>query len=567
MSLRERLFKTGERSPFSALVRIQMKSEFGIRGLSDKLGLGKRTQSAYLYLVLMGFAFFTLFGVMYSIFYSFAKMAVALGQPGLLVMMTVTAGQALVVFVGISGLMSILYDSDDLETLQSMPFTPRQVMSAKVLCAYLPQLFAVAAVAVPSFIALGSVLNSPLLWVSAPFVVLVTPCIPAALSLLLVVPLMKITSRSKRRDSFRVVFGLVFFALVIGFQYVNMNMVQDPEGFVQALMQRNGVIQQLAVYYPPLKWAALAMTSDVPLTLLANLGLYVGVSLGALVFVTSVSQRWFLGGISRDVRRTTPATSRKAGAKEVSIGGGSVLMSLIAKEHKTMVRNSNWLLVTLINLTIVPLMLLISSFGANKGELAVVLEQMRQMFPTEFLVLGLAAIQGLTVALNQVASTGLSREGTLFVLSKTLPVSPRVQARAKLLYSMGFALVQLAILLASFVFILRPDPVTLVLTAVFALLVSWPVSIICLMNDMLSPKLKWTNPQQAMKGNFNTLVAGLSSAAYLAVFYFGVRNLYPGIVTGWTLYGLVGAGLLVTGAILHQGMESLAVSRYRSIEL
>ncbi|HHW26753.1 MAG TPA: hypothetical protein GXX23_05385 [Firmicutes bacterium] len=567
MSVRERLLKAGERSPFSALVRIQLKSEFGIRGLSEKLGLGKRPQFVYLYLALLGIALMSFFGVLYSMFYSFAEMAMLLGQPGLVVMMTVAAGQALVVFVGISGIMSILYDSRDLETLQAMPFTPKQIMSAKVLCAYFPQLLSVAFVALPSFIALGSVLDSPLFWVSAPFIVLATPCIPTALSLILVVPLMKLTSRSKRRDFFRVVLGLVFFALVIGFQYVNMNMVKDPQGFVQLLMERNGIIQALSVYYPPLRWAALATTSDAPLTLLANLVLYVGVSVAALVLVTSVSQRWFLGGIARDVRRAAPAAKGKAGAREVSIGGGSLLMSLIAKEHRTMVRNSNWLLVTLTNLTIVPLMLLISSFGAGKGELSVALEQLRTMIPTEFLVLAVAAVQGLTVSLNQVASTGLSREGTLFFLSKTLPVSPRVQARAKLLYSMGFALVQLVILMASFVFILRPDPITLALTAGLALLVSWPVSALCLINDLMSPKLKWTNPQQAMKGNFNTLIAGIFSAAYLAAFYFGVRALYPRVLTGWALYGLVGAALLVTGVLLHRGMESFAVSRYKSIEL
>lgn len=564
----ERLLRTGERGPFSALMRLQIKTEFGMRGMSDKLGLGKKPKAAYLYLALMGFAFIPLLGVMYAMFESLASMAISMGQPGLPVILTVTSAQALVMFIGISGLMSILYESQDLETLQSMPLTSRQIMSAKVLSAYLPQLFTAAVVALPSFIALGLKLDSPLFWLSAPVVLLTTPCIPTALALLVLVPLMKATSRSKRRDSFRVVFGLVLFALVIGFQYLNMNMTRDPQGFVQALMQRNGLIQAMAGYFPPLRWAALALTADAPLTLLGNMALYAGVSVGALVLVTSVSQRWFLGGISRDVRRTAPAKTGKAGvAHEVSIGSSSVLRSLIAKEHRTMVRNSNWLLVTLTNLTIVPLMMLISSFGAGKSEIATLLDQVRAMVPAEYLVLGIAAAQGLTVSLNQVASTGVSREGPQFVLSKTLPVSPRLQARGKLLYSMGFALVQLVILLVSFGFVLRPDVGTLALAAGLALLASWPVSVICLMNDLLFPKLNWTNPQQAMKGNFNAMIAMLFSALYLAAFYFGVRALYPSVLTGWALYAAVGGALVLTGGLLQKGMESLALSKYKSIEL
>mgnify|MGYP000916645399 CR=1 FL=1 len=150
---------------------------------------------------------------------------------------------------------------------------------------------------------------------------------------------------------------------------------------------------------------------------------------------------------------------------------------------------------------------------------------------------------------------------------ESLPVSPQVQVRGKLLYSLGFAVIQLAILTASVGFVLRPDTATLLLAAALALLVSWPVSAICLMNDLVSPKLSWTNPQQAMKGNFNTLIAGVVSLLYLGAFYFGVRALYPAVLTGWALYVVVGGALVLTGGLLHKGMEALASSRYKSIEL
>lgn len=563
----EKLLLGRGRSPLSSLIRLQIKSEFGIRGMSDKLGLGKNPKTAYLYLAALGMALVSMFAVVYNMFDTLAQTAIGAGQPGLQVILTITAAQGLVMFVGISGLMSILYDSDDLETLQSMPFTARQIMWAKVLSAYLPQLAVAAAVALPSMIALGLRLGSPTYWAFAPIVLLTTPCIPTALALFAIVPLMRLTSRSKRRDTFRIVFGLVFFVLVIAFQYLNMSMVRDPQALVQALMQRNGLIQSVAGYYPPLKWAAFALTSETPLAGLGNTALFAGVSIAVLFFVTSVSQRWFLGGVSRDVRRAAPAKKgAEQSAKAISIGGSSVLMALVTKEHRTMARNSTWLLVTLTNLTIVPLMMLISSFGAGKGDIAMLLEQVRNMVPPELLILGIAGVHGLTVSLNQVASTGLSREGSLFFLSKTLPVSPQVQARGKFLYSMGFSVVQLAILMASVGFVLRPDATTLIISAAFALLVSWPVSAICLINDLVSPKLRWTNPQQAMKGNFNTLIAGLLSVVYLGALYFGVRALYPRVLTGWPLYAAVAAALVVTGGLIHKGMESLAASRYRSIE-
>jgi ABC-2 type transport system permease protein len=560
--------RSGTGQPFLSLLSIQLKLDFGVRSLADKLGFGKKGRSVYLYLGLLAMAFIPMMGLMYSMAKSITGQAMLIGQPGLPAVLIIMSGQFMVLFVGISGIMSSLYYSQDLELLQAMPFTPRQIMMAKVLPAYVGQILLSLLFTGPFLAAFGYRISSfiPEFWPYAVLVYAAIPGIPLALSILFVVVLMRLTKGSKKRDSFRVLFGLVFFALLIAFQLFSTSVAQyGPQYIMEAIMEQNGLIQLMSRYYPLLSWGASALTGETFAVRGSSLLIFVGISIGAVLFAVNLTQRWFLGGVSREVQGSEP----RGKVRSVHKGLGPQVSSTTAvllKDHRILTRTPNFLLVVLTNLSVVPLILLISMF-AGDTDTEVLLSLLKNPYMQEMIPLFLVAIHGFVVALNQVASTGLSREGTSFWMSKLIPVRPKDQVKSKLIYSMLFSVVQLAILMVTMGYFLKLSLYQLAVILVLGLLAAWPVSVIALSNDIYSPRLNWTNPQAAMKGNFMTVVAGLLGAAYLAIVGFAVNLAYRAGISAIGIYGLAGAILLVSGFLLTGFLYRLAEARYPLIDV
>ena len=334
-----------------------------------KIGLDKdKSGYTYLYFGLVALGFIPFAVMLFKLANVMSSALISVGQPGLAVIMSVMAGQVFVVFIGLSHLMSSLYYSSDLEQLQSYPLTPWQIMSSKVLVVYAGQLVFALFTAAPFIITLGVNLGDVSYWLIAPVVFLLIPAVPLAVGVLLLVPIMRLTARSRRRDLFRVLFGLVFFVFVMVFQYLNMNMAKyGPEVLMAKLMERNGLVTAAAGVYPVLKSAAWALTGETASRRLMGLLLYAGASAGIFNLVISLSQRWFFGGVGTGV-----ATGRKApisglSNKQVSFPRPrSPLASIMLRDHRILVRTPNFFLTVLLNLLVLPIILLFGYIGGGQ---------------------------------------------------------------------------------------------------------------------------------------------------------------------------------------------------------
>ncbi len=585
----------GLRSPFASLLSMQFRVEYGARGLSDKLGLGKRSRNAWLYLVLIGLAFFPMIGMLYRMGDNIAAQSIAMNQPGLGAVMAVMMGQFLVFFVGVSALMSTLYYATDIEVLQALPLTGSQVLGAKVLVAYVAQLGFSAILSLPFLIPLGLRLGSPAFWPVLVLTELAIPAMPLSLALLTIILIMRGTKGTRHKDTLRVILGLAFFVLVIAFQYLNTSMIaKGPQEVMDALMRPNGLVQMMSAYYPPLRWAALALTGwQTGGGFMGTVG-FAGGSLAVLFAVLTVTQGWFLGGLGSEVatrgkrRETTglrggdvTGSARKGGlakaavegakaAGTIGVSGGlfsrerrpSTAVSL--RDHWVLTRTPNFLLVVLTNMALVPIMLAFSAVGG--GELKALLGSVAGVSSVTITLIG-AAVQGILASMNQVASTSISREGATFWLSKMIPVPARVQVRGKLHYSLVICAIQLVTLLASLAIVLRLDAYHLAVTAALGMLASWPVSALCVINDLHSPRLNWSEPHQAMKGNFATLGAMLLSVVYLWLCVMAVGAGRKAGLGEVPLYLLAAAILIGSGILLQRYMENLSERKYASTEV
>lgn len=568
--------KKGMSSPFKSLLSMQFKVEYGQRGLSEKLGLGRKTRATWLYIALIALAFLPVIGLLYALGQAMAKSLVAMGQPGLQVILAMSAAQFIVLFVGISALMSALYYSADLETLQALPLTGRQILIAKVLVGYVAQLLFSSVVLLPFLVPLGIEMHSVTYWLFALVLGATAPAIPLALSLLATVLIMRATRRLKQRDLLRVVFGLAFFALIMAFEYVNVSFASGGvEEVMRAITQRNGLIQMISSYYPPLRWAAWSLTGDSIVSQLSGTVLFAGVSVVVLGACAGVSQKWFLGGVGREIG--TGAKGRAAGGQKERGGAASVsglflrrrdpAAAVAWRDHRVLTRTPSFLLNTLTTLVIVPMMWMIMSVGGRGDRDLALLLSTVLAGQTAPVLLALVGVQGFLASLNQVAATSISREGGSFWLSKMVPVPASIQVRGKVRYSMAVSSIQLLTLLVLGALVFKMGPLDLATLTVLGLLVSWPVSVISLLNDLYRPRLNWTDPHQAMKGNFATLGAMLFSLAYIVAAGFLVMIAYRAGLAPMVLYLLCAAIAGGSGFALQKALETKAGQRYAAIEI
>jgi len=558
------------RKPFSSLLKLQFKLSYSLSGTAERMGLGSKKKIVlYLYFGLLALAIIPFMGILFKLSNALSEAFVGMGQPGFVVILAIMSGQVMVIFFGFSQLMSALYDSSDLETLRALPLPPWQIMASKISVAYFTQLLGVIFFAGPFFLSLGIQLKDVFYWVSAVFTLLLIPCIPIAISVLIIAVLMKFTARSPKKDWFRVLSGLVLFAFIMAFNYLNINMTQyGPEQFVQLLMENNGLVAAASKFYPILKWGAWALTGISLSQKLLGFLLYAGISVGVLVLAVSFSQRWFFEGATTgtvSVKKKERVTVKQEEGELAWPKAKTSFEAMLVKEHRLLVRNPTCLMTALMNLMMVPIILVFGYMGGggDLGEVLVALTEVPGV--VEIALLVIVAIHAAITGMNQIASTAVSREGRTFWISKIIPVSPVIQVRAKLAYSVLFSCIQLLILVVFGAIALRLDVFRILILLLLGFLVSVPVNAICLIYDVSFPKLDWTDPQQAMKGNFGALVAWLLNLLYIAalgaIVYAFVRW---GVAYSW-IYCVSGAIILASAYVFIRWLDNVAERRYAEI--
>jgi len=84
--------------------------------------------------------------------------------------------------------------------------------------------------------------------------------------------------------------------------------------------------------------------------------------------------------------------------------------------------------------------------------------------------------------------------------------------------------------------------------------------------DLLRPLLKWTNPQKAIKQNFNVLIAFFADAGLLIVLILAVTALYGEGLGGTGVIGGLAVVLAVLAGLSFACLLRIAARRYAEIE-
>lgn len=549
-----------QRTPGLSLLLTIFKINFPFRAWWDKPP-AKKLGGLLLFLLIL-LSLLPLEKVLFSFFLLLSQTSLVLGQPALVPVLITVAGQMMVLVFGIFYLLPTFYFSQDINRMLHLPLRPRQLLAAKFLVVMAGEVLTLAIFFLPGLLAYGLVWEvGPIYWLLTFFIWLTLPLLPLSLDAIITMLFARVVSFANKRDFLRILGSFLVLPFVIGWQFFSRRFYVPGGGGYS--LEEVEVIQGLAAAigskFPPALWAARALASPDTLAGWLNLALFILISLVFLGLTALVAEKIFF----QDLKAGQEVSRRRGPAAVVNLQPAGLKTALWRREFKLFLRTPVFAMNGLFSILLVPLMMLVPLLAA--GELREVISLVRQPQIAAWVALGGAALTIFLSTVNQVAPTSISREGRLFWLLQVLPVEAKLWVRTKLAFSLLFAALGAVIVAVTLFFVLQLSPLALAITVVLGLLGSWPLAVLGLIVDLAWPRLDWVDPQQAMKGNFNGLIAmvlgglllGLSALAGYFLFRWG---------WGYSQVLIVLAlELAVIGVIMTFILDRLATKRFRQI--
>jgi ABC-2 type transport system permease protein len=170
----------------------------------------------------------------------------------------------------------------------------------------------------------------------------------------------------------------------------------------------------------------------------------------------------------------------------------------------------------LIGMLMMPVMLIgamLSTAETGLGELS----QLAAMIPRGAFLAGATGVFALTGAMCEASSTAVSREGRTHELRKTYPVSGALQLQAKVYMGVLFHGAGVALIAAVLCFLLPDFWLEILAGALCSVAMAFLFSLAGVIIDAHHPKLNWKTETEAVKQNFNGMIAMLLSMVLVAL--------------------------------------------------
>lgn len=510
-------------------------------------------------------AFSILIGVAYaSVMAMFISLIVKMKQlfllPGMALMFNffiLLTAAVIVLFFGIVHLVSTLYLSKDTSFYSMLPIKPATVFAAKLSYVYISETSIMVAISLPLLITFGVVAEMwAWFYVISIATLFVVPALPLMLAAVFALPVMLIASKLKNRNVISLVFYLVLFGAVffvyIYFIYLNSygdvtdqsmsNMLNSFEVLLYVLYPYT-VLAYAACGIPMYGMSTGASTAVGPI-------IFVAVSAALIVII------WFLAKFmyAQSVKANDQTDNSKA--KKSEFKSTSATRALIKREYLSSMRTTQ----TAFQCYAVMLLPIIMAviFGIMSSSPSVAGDVLFSGYRTFIKIVGLCTLCAMFSTLGNAASTTFSREGGAMASLKILPVKIKTVLKAKL-FAWLFLTTPVATV-AVVVFNVMNFAVQDMLLSLFSLV---PISVVFVIFgalwDLISPKLKWTDPIQAVKHNMHVLggqMIMMASGFTVLIFVFILSGIGGGLnavyAVSWSLLYAVFVAFAIVDIVLYR---------------
>jgi ABC-2 type transport system permease protein len=558
---------------YLVLFRTALRVNFGLSVLRPKQILARKRDLWMIPLVGLGIAG----GVSFIIYYLKGagwvfRLLQPMGQESAMLTFALLMGMFLVMVFGFYYVISAFYFSRDLDLLVPLPVAPAEVLASKFSVIVVNEYLTAAPLVLPVLIVYGVLSRSgPLYWIRAVAVYLLLPVIPLAVVTLIVMVLLRFVNIGRKKDALIVGGSLVLMAGVMSFQFwlnKSAGSKMDPQAFVRLFSSPDGLVQTIGARFPPSIWATRALAWGPAASGPLHFALYAGVSLLLVAAVFLAARGLFyrgLIGLGETLGRRR-ALSREWLAAHVTSGRHPVA-AMVRREFRIMNRTPIFLLNGVLSVILIPVIfILMWNTGDRVSDAAGLLLLLGSTNATGA-ILGSALFMTICGCLNGTASSTFSREGGQFWMSKVIPVSPAHQVTGKFLHSLAVALLGVGAATAAAAAALHVKVGVLAAAIPLAAAASVLLTSLGMIIDLARPLLAWTNPQKAIKQNFNVLLAFFADIGILTGLTFAVIAAVKRGVRAEVIVGGTFALILVLALAAVKLLLAFAEKRYRGLEV
>jgi ABC-2 type transport system permease protein len=552
-----------------ALLSVGFKSQFPLALLWREIRFNQKSRKRILAITFLVAA--ALAPTLYAYFLIIHQVYLILqpaGQASAMIVLGVISGQIVVFIFGLFYLISAFYFTNDLEVLIPLPVRPNQVLLSKFVVVLLNEYMTILPIILPVLVGYGVLSRAPAdFWILLVPVCLLLPVIPLALSALLSVGLMRVVNLSRRKDALIIVGSLLIIVLSAFIQTRPGGGGQDMDALIQTIAGKDGLLGLLGRKFPPSVWASRSLSQGFTGIGALHFLLFVGVSILLFAGLVILSEKLFyqgaigLGEISAKRRRI----SRAEIERKVSTGRHPV-RAIFWREVKLMNRTPIFLLNGLLVVVIVPVIFMagVMSPGARNPLFSVF--KIAGAANPETMIWVLAAFFLVCGCLNGTASSAFSREGRQFWISKVLPVPWRQQVAAKFFHSYLISLLGIVVAAAAAALFMGAPTRVLLGAVLLAVAASAALTVIGLSIDLARPLLDWTNPQKAIKQNFNVFLALAVDLGSVTLCGFLASLLRSKGISGATVTVMLFAIALLAAWVGWRNLLAFADRKYPAIE-
>ncbi len=555
--------------PFTAFIKMQLNVNYGFSALKYRFTREKKKRwEPILIAAIIILSFLPLFVIYTSMMISLFAAGLAIGQPDMLLTVSLMLSMSVILFFGLFYIMGTFYFSNDIKSFVPLPLKPYEVIGGKFIVVMINEYLTSMPIMLPPIIIYGAGTGQGIMyWIKSLLLMLIVPIMPLTAAALFVMLLMRFVNLRRYKDALTIAGGIIGVVLALGLSMYMQKLPDNVEDMQDYFIGQRGLADMLGDRFPPIRWATMSLTEGGTAGI-GHLLLFISVCALFFLLLMVVSNRVFyrslLAGqeVSRKRRSLTDLQKQKSYGK-VSIP----VIAMMKRDWKLLVRTPVYLLNGFVGMIIGPLIFVFMLImQRSEPEFAQLFDEINKPEILPYVLLGGLALMLFTAGMNMVASTALSREARTLWITKMIPVSGRQQANAKLLVSIIVS--SLGVIVAALIMLIFFNlPIFWVLGAtVIGLLGSLPMNALSLALDVFHPKLVWNSEQEAMKQNMNGGVGMLLSMLVLLILavvaFVMIRFKLP---TAVVFLG-IGAVSVVLGVLSLLLLYTVAERKYQELE-
>lgn len=531
-------------------------------------------------LILLGICFLVPIALVCVFVYSMSYLAYQSGELPQFLSVIFLLTQVMIVVFGLMIFVQTIYFSKDNEFLLSLPVKQSDIYLSKFFTVLLSEMIISAVAIIPTTISMAVALSnfgvsvSPLYYLMMVLAIPLMALLPVLLISILSFPLVKIMTFFKKKPFLNTLLSAFLIVGVLCAIYIPLyssnafNSTALPENGTETVAIFPAVFAQIGKlsYHTFVYAKAMLGVGNVAANFFIFLGITfaafaIGVTFSLLFYKSTVRALVEGGGIVSKGKKNKAKSSKindgincankNNNTAHVNIDGTAVDSScinsqgdsscdnlncntattkskwsfsptfgLVKKEIKAMLRNSQLMTMSIMNILLAPVMIIIMSFAFGKsmaGLEAVPAATINSISKFFFIFFAVIMISGA----NVMASVAFSREGKQIELLKSYPLSAKDIIRAKLLLADGASFIGNTLCFIVMLILVKLNVIDIIFMLIAPNLLSFSLNGLAVYSDIKKPKFNWISlseiTRKQSKGLIVVLIALITAIVLVAI--------------------------------------------------